>query len=410
MNIKHSIIAAALLMTGAAALTGCSDGDDFDYDKNGLLLTGTEKVNVQKFVVEDTPAAYSITVQATKKVAQDVKLTVALDPSLVDTYNEANGSSYYPIPESCVQLENSELTISAGSAISTATNVRVVSTEDFVEGRSYLVPVTIKQVSGGDAEVIESSRTLYLRISRVINFHHLSYDSQASSNFIFSDDKMVNLPAYTIQFKFWSNGFGNVGNIKRVLAIEGKDEQEANMFRFGENGSAGGDILQWVLPGGRAFSSTHFAANRWYLITCTYDGAAFNMYVDDNPTPDATASGSGKVTPFQRFELGMSWGGYYSSQYFSGRLAEIRLWNRALAPSEIATGMCGVDSKSEGLVAYWKMNQSEGTTIYDVSGNGYDMDWTQTKRDTRENGVLVDTPNAANYLHWGIDDNNKCSE
>ena len=103
MNIKHSIIAAALLMTGAAALTGCSDGDDFDYDKNGLLLTGTEKVNVQKFVVEDTPAAYSITVQATKKVAQDVKLTVAIDPSLVDTYNEANGSSYYPIPESCVQ-------------------------------------------------------------------------------------------------------------------------------------------------------------------------------------------------------------------------------------------------------------------------------------------------------------------
>ena len=56
------------------------------------------------------------------------------------------------------------------------------------------------------------------------------------------------------------------------------------------------------------------------------------------------------------------------------------------------------------------MNQSEGTTIYDVSGNGYDMDWTQTKRDTRENGVLVDTPTAAKYLHWGIDDNNKCSE
>ena len=60
MNIKHSIIAAALLMTGAAALTGCSDGDDFDYDKNGLLLTGTEKVNVQKFVVEDTPLTSSL--------------------------------------------------------------------------------------------------------------------------------------------------------------------------------------------------------------------------------------------------------------------------------------------------------------------------------------------------------------
>ena len=82
----------------------------------------------------------------------------------------------------------------------------------------------------------------------------------------------------------------------------------------------------------------------------------------------------------------------------------------ALLPSEIATGLCGVDVHSDGLVAYWKLNQSEGTTIYDVTGNGYDMDWTKTVRDVSENGVLVDTPDAANNLTWGIDDNNKCSE
>jgi hypothetical protein len=410
MKIKYSLLSVAVLLTACSfLLDSCTDGDDFKYNKNGLLVTGTEKVNVQKFVVEDTPSAYGITVKSTKKVDEDVNLTMAIDTSLVTKYNSENGSSYYPIPLSCVELDNPNLTIDEGSAVSTSANVKVTSTEDFVEGLSYLIPVTIKSVDKGDVNVIDASRTIFLRVSRVISFNHLSYGSGASSNYIFPDNKMVNLTAYTIQFKFWSNGFGSVGNIKRVLSIEGKNENEANMFRFGENGSAGGDILQWVLPGGRAFSSTHFNAQRWYLITCTYDGSTFKMYVDDNPTPDATADGAGKSTPFQRFELGMSWGGYNSSQYFSGRLAEIRLWNRALSTSEIATGLCGVDVHSDGLVAYWKLNQKSGTTILDVSGNGYDMDWNDTWRSDYE-GDLIHHTDYGSKLTWAHDDNDKCSQ
>ena len=37
-------------------VSGCSEGDDMDYDKNGLLISGTEAVALQKFVVDDTPA------------------------------------------------------------------------------------------------------------------------------------------------------------------------------------------------------------------------------------------------------------------------------------------------------------------------------------------------------------------
>ena len=403
--------AALVLMAGSSVLTSCNaEGDDFDYGKNGLLVVGTEKTPVQKLVVEDTPSSYTISVQATNKVAQDTKVTVAIDTSLVSEYNAKNGSSYYGIPLSCVELESSELTIKAGSAVSTPTVVKVVSTEDFVEGRSYMIPVTIKSVSGSGLDIIEASRTLFIRISRVLNFHHLHYTSSASSNFIFDEAKKVDLSNFTIQFKFRAEGFGSAGSIQRVMAVEGPNEENANMFRFGESGSAGGDILQWIYPGGGMFSNTHFAARRWYLVTCTYDGSTFNMYVDDNPAPDATASVSGKSTPFQRFELGMSWGGYYSSQYFNGRLAEIRVWNKALIPSAIATGMCGVDPKSEGLVAYWKMNQSSGYVIQDVTGHGYDMDWKNTKRDTNESGNLSATPNAWQGISWGIDDNNKCSE
>jgi hypothetical protein len=396
-------ITAILLM--ALSLAACnSEGDKFDYGKVGLLITGTEQVPVQRFTVDELPSTYAVTVKATRRTASDVIVRLAIDTALVRTYNAQHGTAFYAVPLSSVKLENNEVTIRQGEALSTTAQVKVVSTDDFIEGATYVIPVTIQQVIGDGGEVIESSRTLLLQISRIISFYSLENNQNASSNYIFPDEKMVNLSNYTIEFKVFSYRFGKVGDIKRVLAIEGKNEEEANMFRFGENGSAGGDILQWVLPGGRCFSSTHFKTNRWYLISCTYDGATFKMYVDG--VEDAQASGSGKVTPFQRFELGMSWGNYRNSQFYQGRLCEVRVWDRALTASEIAMGFAGVNAHSDGLVAYWKMNEGEGHIFHDATGHGYDMDWTDTWRDDREDGVLV-PHDYSQYIRWVKDDNNK---
>ena len=73
-------------------------------------------------------------------------------------------------------------------------------------------------------------------------------------------------------------------------------------------------------------------------------------------------------------------------------------------------GIAGVEPKSNGLVAYWKMNQASGTTILDVTGNGYDMDWTKSQRDIHENGNLIATPDAANHIKFVKDDKNKVSQ
>ncbi len=404
MKTIRYIVAAVLI---ALAFAACdSEGDKFDYQKVGLLISGTEQVPVQRFTVEDLPAACAVTVKATRRCSKAVTVRLAIDTALVRSYNAKHGTAYYPVPASAVTLENSEVTIPEGEALSSSAQVKVLSTDDFIEGATYVIPVTISQVEGDGGEVIESSRTIFLQISRIISFYSLENSQQASSNYIFPDDKRVNLTNYTIEFKVYSYRFGNVGNIKRVLSIEGKNE-EANMFRFGENGSAGGDILQWVLPGGRCFSSTHFKTNRWYLVSCTYDGSTFKMYVDG--VEDAQTSGSGKATPFQRFELGMSWGNYRSSQFFDGRLCEVRVWNRALTASEISTGFAGVNAHSDGLVAYWKMNEGEGHIFHDATGHGYDMDWTDTWRDDRENGVLV-PHDYSRYIKWVKDDNNKVAQ
>ena len=244
MKMTKYITVALLLALSLAACN--SEGDNFDYQKVGLLISGTEQMPVQRFTVDELPASYAVTVKATRRCSKDVTMSLAIDTALVRDYNAKHGTAYYPVPASSVALENDVVTIKQGEALSTAAQVKVVSTDDFIEGATYVIPVTIRQVEGDGGEVIESSRTIFLQISRIISFYSLENNYNASSNYIFPDEKMVNLTNYTIEFKVYSYNFGNVGNIKRVLSIEGKNEEEANMFRFGENGSAGGDILQWV--------------------------------------------------------------------------------------------------------------------------------------------------------------------
>lgn len=401
---------AIVLFLGVALLSSCNaEGNNFDFEKNGLLMTGTEINPVQKLVVEDTPSAYNLTVKATRKVDQDTKVELSIDTAAVSKYNKQNGSNYYPIPLSCVELENTNVTIAAGSAVSSATTVKVTSTEDFVEGRTYMIPVSIKEATGADTHVIEPSRTLFIRIGRVLRFHHLTYDANGSSCYKFGDDKAVTLTNYTIQAKVYANNIGTAGGqIRRFMSLSGGGDG-SNMFRFGESGYKGGQ-LQWVFPGGNLVTNTEFKNGRWYLITCTYDGTDYRLYIDDNASPDKTSSVPGKTFVFKKFELGMSWAGYQWSQYFNGRLAEIRLWSKCLSPNAIATGLCGVDPKSEGLVAYWKMDQTSGHIIEDKTGHGYDMDWSDTWRKARESDSNDTHFDYSGSIHWGIDENNKCAE
>jgi hypothetical protein len=407
MRIKIYFISALCVALSLATVSCNSDGDKFDYNKKGLLITGTETDPLVKFVVEDTPSTYDVTVKSTVKVDQDVNVTVAIDTTLISKYNEAHHTNFFAAPDGSVELDNKDVTIPAGSALSTAASVKIVDTENFLDGRTYVVPVTISGVKNADGEeVLESSKTIYLKISRVLSFYAVNNNSSASSNFIFDDAKAADLTTFTFEIKCYSTHFGNGGNIERLCSFEEKNESNASMLRFGENGMAGNQ-LQWVSPAGSVPSATRFATNRWYLISLVYDGSQFIMYVDG--VKDAVLGAAGKSCKFQRFEMGMSWGGYNSGQFFPGRFCEVRVWNRALSATEMVNGMCGVDPHSKGLVAYWKMNEGTGSIFKDATGNGYDMDWNNTWRADYEGDLIHHTDYGKN-INWVKDANNKCAQ
>lgn len=69
MNI-HKIKAVLLGGVLAFSMFSCAEGDSFDYNKNVVLVSGTETSPVVKFVVKDTPSTYAVTATATNKVSE----------------------------------------------------------------------------------------------------------------------------------------------------------------------------------------------------------------------------------------------------------------------------------------------------------------------------------------------------
>lgn len=383
------------------SMFSCAEGDSFDYNKNVVLVSGTEINPVVKFVVEDTPSSYAVTATATNKVEEDVKIKFAIDNSLVEAYNEAHSTNYYAVPDGTVEIENADVIIEKGKTFSTPSTVKVISTEGLDEGRVYVIPVTIQQSEGLD--VLVPSRTIYLQISRVLHFTSLNISNyNMYSNFMFTEDQKLSLSNFTYEIKFYSEYWHSIA---RMCNFSSADGSRSNMLRFGE---AGMDVncLQWVCPTGSVPSNTRFSTNRWYTLSLTYDGSKFTMYVDG--VKDAQLDGDGQPVDFQMFEIGMSWTSYPASQYFKGRIAEVRVWNRALSPAELQMGLCAVDPQSEGLMAYWKMNEGEGHIFHDATGNGYDMDWSNTCREITEGAGNTFGLDYSAYVAWDADEKNEC--
>ena len=191
--IKFGIVAACALL-----FAGCVEGDFFDPSPEGLVMTGTDVNPMIKFAVEDEAATYPVTVSATGPVSEDVKITLKIDNSLVEKYNQQYKTSYYSLPDNATSLEKSEVVIEKGKTSSEVSHFRLLSKEDFEDGRIYMVPGTITTVNGGGIDVVESSRTLYIRLSTIMEFTALDISNYSMySNFIFDDSKAIELPTYT---------------------------------------------------------------------------------------------------------------------------------------------------------------------------------------------------------------------
>ncbi|NCC23336.1 MAG: DUF1566 domain-containing protein [Alphaproteobacteria bacterium] len=126
-----------------------------------------------------------------------------------------------------------------------------------------------------------------------------------------------------------------------------------------------------LASGAHATTSSVIPVNQWthFAVVRAADGVTYNLYLNgvltggaDQVITPAAAGGS------------VFWLGTRTGEFFQGKMDNVRIYNRALSASDVSllyetTKPAG---PLDGLVGWWKLDETSGTTAVDSSGNGND--------------------------------------
>lgn len=423
--MKRSIITLFVLL---GALTACEryDADDHKFG-NVVYLNVSQTSPVQLATFSNNRPTYDCTLQAalTYPAAQDVQVSLAVDPSLVAAYNARYGTSWPMLDAKYYTLSSETATIAAGRTVSDVVTLQLrglmgegeEQTGALPLDETFLVPV---RISGASMDVLRGSDVAYYVVKRSsaitvaaqlgegnwINFPTLDkYGTNSSA--------WNGLTAMTYEALIYIDEFATTDaeglpvNISSVLGVEqylllriGDTNFERQQLQFDGSGS-GSQFGKF--PGKDA--TKNLEAGRWYHVACTYDQAArtVRIYVDgqlqseesgvgiatqsednrinlamralydyylNNPTEDNEKKYGGFVDAYQFF-IGKS---YDEKRPLNGKIAEARVWSVARTPEQIWENMYNVENPADDptLLGYWKFNEGAGNTVRDYSMYGND--------------------------------------
>lgn len=149
---------------------------------------------------------------------------------------------------------------------------------------------------------------------------------------------------------------------EQVIVSVADSATSANYHVLVAHGGLGGDPVtaRSRAANGTAQSSTGYSINTWHhacgVFTAADDRAAF---IDGGSKgTDATSSAD---TGFDAMSIGRV-GDSSPSDYFSGRIAEVGIWDVALSDAEVAVlgaGYSPLFVRPQNLVAYWSLIRDE---------------------------------------------------
>lgn len=357
---------------------GCKEFAEY---RDVILFTGTENSPVIKFTLEK-PSSMGVTITATDKVKTNTKVTIAVAKDLLESYNANFGRNYLFPSDDTYELMNNETIIKAGETVSEVIQFAVKSLDNLEEGKSYCVPLSITDTDG-DMPILEASKTVYVVINRTVIGKAVTLEVDGGGIYAFNvpkfmtDPRVLALGAVTMEIRVRINEFQP--DFPASLAISTVMGIEENfLLRFGNQDIIESNQLQMapaVISGAKftITGNTRYQTNKWYHLACVYDGSSIAIYVDG--TLDVKfAAGPGTINFNAAYFDGFWFGKSVGDRRLNGAISEARFWIRALSLTEIQDNACFVDTKSEGLLAYWRFNavQEDGKTIRDETGNGFD--------------------------------------
>lgn len=163
MKNRKNLFYTAMLAICALAFAAC--GDDETYDVYGDPYNRVYVLdNSQSFKIVQTPIStisnvdFTWNAKCSQKASGDIKVTVAVDNTLIDVYNEEHATEFEAMPAEAIVLENTEMVIPAGEMIVTdALHVKLTDDANTLSAlkseKGYIIPLRLVAVEGGGAQL-----------------------------------------------------------------------------------------------------------------------------------------------------------------------------------------------------------------------------------------------------------------
>ncbi len=386
---KYILLTLAL----AVCLTGCKKEPKYG---DAVYMTGTLTTPTIQFNIEGEQSI-GLTVSSSAKAVNPVKVQIAPDPSLLEAYNNQVGGNYVLPPEGSYSLEGGDVTIESGKIVSTPAKL-TANSDALSFGNQYCLPVTIKSVDGDGLGVLESSRTAYVMLNKVMTSEVAQlrggawfdvpsfYDADKDGTEFVSP--VWALGAMTLEIKVRPSNLSTSIAESSINPIMGS--HESLLLRFGDGSSIPANKLNFAKvsigtpyhpdekPHYESTFEETFENDVWYHIAVVYDGSKVRFYLNGNLEIEKPTTGGvinlamsyGGHGWDDTFAIGRSYGEHWT---YKGCLSECRLWTVARSAAQLQAGVCYVDPTSEGLLAYWKFDgtlQDDGSVL-DETGHGH---------------------------------------
>jgi uncharacterized protein YjdB len=183
----------------------------------------------------------------------------------------------------------------------------------------------------------------------------------------------LGLSSATFTLEAWVNYSSSTASAQSIIRKGG----DYNFYVFNNNLYA--EI--WPAGGGSSWIKMIGVAtltpNTWTHVAATWNGSTCKLYI--NGVEDLGAAPTAMSPSANDAYLAIGFSQFFTN-YFGGKIDEVRIWNTTRTVSELAANKSKeVSPASAGLVAYYKLNEASGTAVINAVGNG-------------NNGTLVNSP------------------
>lgn len=371
------------------SVTAC-DNKDYSKDSpfdNSVYIDAAKVKDVANFTFNNVKqiGEQQLSAVLAYPAEQDINVNFQVDASLASHYNARLGNNYAVLDSKFYKFSTQDVVIPVGKVTSEMVTINFSNLTDLEIDATYLLPVTIKQASGGmvmlDGSkticyIVRRSSAITTAVSLANNYFEIPGFEAGSP----TADVVNGLKQLTFEAVIRVNKFDPLADISTIMGIE-----QYCLFRFGDSGFPR-QQLQFAaneVKFPKADDAKNLQPGEWYHVAVTYDTEAKTavIYVDGKEQSRIENYGTGEPIDLGKqkkgdfmFKIGHSYGERDDmTRQLNGEICEVRIWNVVRSQEEVYKNMYDVDPKTGGLKAYWKFNEGRGNNIAkDFTDNGND--------------------------------------